>query len=367
MEKRQLDYFYGSESEQFTFYRIPKLLFTAKCYRNMNCEAKILYGLILDRMGLSRKHGWLDQAHRVYIIFSIDEIMELLGVGNKKAGNLLAELEAAGLVEKKRQGQGKPNLIYPKNFIVTEKRKGNPAPKESNLRVSVGNVRNVKMTGLNSENRRLGTKENMQQTSEIKENPDIAPMAGAEPKFFQKCQNDSSKDVKTAVPEVSFRHGNEIKNNETEYNDLFPSFPESFCNVEPKAKRRKSGSSAASRYLAYERLIREQIGYACFESDQPDCMREVDEIVALMAEVCCSKKKMIRIAGEDRPAAVVRGCFLKLNHEHILLVLRGMHENTTKIRNIKQYLLAVLYNSVNTLNSYYRALVNHDMNGSRGP
>ena len=365
MEKRQLDYFYGSESEQFTFYRIPKLLFTAEYYRNMNCEAKILYGLILDRMGLSRKHGWLDQAHRVYIIFSIDEIMELLGVGNKKAGNLLAELEAAGLVEKKRQGQGKPNLIYPKNFIVTEKRKGNPALKKGNLRVSVGNARNVEMTGLNPENSLQETKEEMQQTSEIKENTDTVLPAGASPCFFQKCQNDTSKDVKTAVPEVSFRQGIDIEKNKTEYHNLFPSVPESFYGVE--TKRRESGSSAASRYLAYERLIRKQIGYECFKNDQPDAMREVDEIVALMAEVCCSQKEKIRIAGEDRPAAVVRGCFLKLGHEHIALALKGMHENTTKIRNIKQYLLAVLYNSVNTLNSYYRALVNHDMNGSRGP
>ena len=331
----------------------------------MNCEAKILYGLILDRMGLSRKHGWLDAAHRVYIIFSIDEIMELLGVGNKKAGNLLAELEAAGLVEKKRQGQGKPNLIYPKNFIVTEKRKGNPALKENNLRVPVGNVRNVEMTGLNPGNRRLEGRGDIQATSEIEGNTDTVPIAGAEPEFFQKCQNDSSKDVKTALPEVSFRQGNKIENNKTEYNDPFPSVPESFYGV--KMERKESGSSAASRYLAYERLIREQIGYECFKNDQPDAMREVDEIVALMAEVCCSQKEKIRIAGEDRPASVVRGCFLKLNHEHITLVLKGMHENTTKIRNIKQYLLAVLYNSVNTLNSYYRALVNHDMNGSRGP
>lgn len=365
MEKRQLDYFYGSESEQFTFYRIPKLLFTAECYRNMNCEAKILYGLILDRMGLSRKHGWLDQAHRVYIIFSIDEIMELLGVGNKKAGNLLAELEAAGLVEKKRQGQGKPNLIYPKNFIMTEKKQKNPFSEKKDFRMAVEDFRNVEMTGLNPGNRLPESRGDIQATSEIEGNPDIVPMAGASPRFFQKCQNDSSKDVKTAVPEVSFRHGNKIENNKTEYNDPFPSVPESFYGV--KTKRKESGSSAASRYLAYERLIRKQIGYECFKNDQPDAMREVDEIVALMAEVCYSKKNMIRIAGEDRPASVVRGCFLKLNHEHITLVLKGMHENTTKIRNIKQYLLAVLYNSVNTLNSYYRALVNHDMNGSRGP
>ena len=111
------DYFYGPQAEQFAFYRIPKVLFTDGRFGNISTDAKTLYGILLDRMNLSAANGWLDQAGRVYIIFTVEEIMIALSCGNKKAVSLLAELEQkAGLIERKRQGLGKPNLIYVKNF-----------------------------------------------------------------------------------------------------------------------------------------------------------------------------------------------------------------------------------------------------------
>lgn len=113
-----LDYFYGNQSEQFTFYRIPKLLFTDPELKNISTEAKVLYGLLLDRMSLSIKNNWLDEQRHVFIIFTIDEIMEALACAEQKAAKLLNELEkGVGLIERKRQGLGKPNLIYVKNFV----------------------------------------------------------------------------------------------------------------------------------------------------------------------------------------------------------------------------------------------------------
>lgn len=120
MKASFFDYYYGLESEQYNFFRIPKLLFTDKRFRHVSSDAKILYGIMLDRMNLSRKNGWIDDKNRVYIIFSINEIMETLGCAEQKAVKLLAELDlqkGIGLIEKKRQGQGKPSLIYVKNFI----------------------------------------------------------------------------------------------------------------------------------------------------------------------------------------------------------------------------------------------------------
>lgn len=112
------DYFYGAEAEQFSFYRIPKVLFTEERFRNVSAEAKVLYGLLLDRMSLSCKNGWLDKEGRVYIIFTIEEVMTALGCADQKAGKLLHELESkCRLIERKRQGLGKPNLIYVKNFV----------------------------------------------------------------------------------------------------------------------------------------------------------------------------------------------------------------------------------------------------------
>lgn len=112
------DYFYGAEAEQFFFYRIPKVLFTEERFRSVSAEAKVLYGLLLDRMSLSCKNGWLDKEGRVYIIFTIEEVMTALSCADQKAGKLLHELESkCRLIERKRQGLGKPNLIYVKNFV----------------------------------------------------------------------------------------------------------------------------------------------------------------------------------------------------------------------------------------------------------
>ena len=116
------DYFYGSESEQFSFYRIPKMLFKEKQFKNVSAEAKVLYGLMLDRMGLSQKNMWLDSENRVYIIYTIEDIIEDFGCARQKASKLLDELDkGCGLIERKRQGLGKPNIIYVKNFIYDAK------------------------------------------------------------------------------------------------------------------------------------------------------------------------------------------------------------------------------------------------------
>lgn len=112
------DYFYGAQSEQFSFIRIPTVLFSNDRFRNISTEAKVLYGMLLKRMDLSAKNGWYDSEGRVYIIFTLEEIMETLKCADNKATKLLNELEKdADLIEKKRQGLGKPNIIYVKNFI----------------------------------------------------------------------------------------------------------------------------------------------------------------------------------------------------------------------------------------------------------
>ena len=103
------DYYYGSECEQFAFYRIPKILFTDDAFTEISVEAKTLYGILLDRMQLSARNGWLDDRGRVYIVFTIEQIREAMGCGNKKAIKLLDELEKeAHLIERKRCGMGKP-------------------------------------------------------------------------------------------------------------------------------------------------------------------------------------------------------------------------------------------------------------------
>ena len=111
-----LDYFYGQAGELFSFYRIPKALFQESWFQNLSTDAKTLYGILLDRMSLSAKNGWLDEQGRVFIIFTIEDVKRALCCADNKATRLLRELEGFGLIERKHRGQGKPCLVYVKNF-----------------------------------------------------------------------------------------------------------------------------------------------------------------------------------------------------------------------------------------------------------
>ena len=125
-QKVSFNYFYGSQADQYSFYRIPKALFKNDYFRGLSSDAKILYGLMLDRMSLSIKNQWFDDENRAYIYFSIEDIMELLNCGRNKAVKSLQELDSEngiGLIEKKRQGFGKTNIIYVKSFMMADEEK----------------------------------------------------------------------------------------------------------------------------------------------------------------------------------------------------------------------------------------------------
>ena len=286
------DYFYGQQSDLFTFYRVPKVLFTNERFWNISADAKMLYGILLDRMSLSAKNGWIDKNGRVYIIFTIDEAKMALNCAEQKAIKLLSELEKkAGLIERKRQGLGKPNLIYVKNFISAV---------DSQL--------------LNCENHNSGTMEIT--TQEL-------------PK--SQCNN------------------TDIKN--TEFSDTDSIFP--------------SGNGGMmdenDRYQEYFDYFSDQLSMDLLKKDYPYDSEMLDNILELIVETVCTKRPLIRIGAEERPAEIVRSRFMKLNAEHIRYVMDCFKENTTKIRNIRQYMLTTIYNAPTTIDTYYDALVRHDM------
>ncbi len=287
------DYFYGQQSEQFSFYRIPKILFSQDKFWNVSTDAKLLYGILLDRMNLSARNGWLDEAGRVYIIFTIEEIKESLGCAEKKAVKLLDELEKkAELIERKRQGLGKPNLIYVKNFI-----------------------------------------------SESVE------------RQFLNCQNDNSATFQNTIQDLSKAQGNNTDIKNTDLSDTNSIFPSDNCGKE----------NGNEEYQQYYQYFYEQLGMEYLQKDYPYDVDRLENILELVVETVCSKRQIIRIGGDDRPIEVVKSRFMKLDSEHIRYVLDCFKENTTKIRNIRQYILASLYNAPTTIGSYFDALVRHDM------
>ena len=130
------DYFYEHEAEQFAFYMIPKEIVEDKPFCELSDGSKLLYSIILDRVKLSRKNGWIDDKNRVYIIFTVEEVQNTMRCAKQKATKLMQELEAIGLIEKKRQGLGKPNLLYVKNFV----RKGQKSKFQKNENHTSGSM-----------------------------------------------------------------------------------------------------------------------------------------------------------------------------------------------------------------------------------
>ena len=348
MEKIQFEYFRGMEAEQYSFYRVPKVLFTAECFKELSCEAKVLYGLMLDRMSLSIKNRWFDEKDRVYIIFTIEEIMELLGCGRQKAVKNLAELDSEkgiGLIEKKRLGLGRANVIYVKNFMLKE-----TVETEEKSQESLENTQ--KYENQTSRSSRIKLQE--------------VPKSN-----FKKCENQTSRSMKIELPEVPKSYSNNTDNNNTEYSDTdFSktdiSDTEDYLSYPSYAagKTKEETMDEIERMNAYRTLIRENISYEAFEHRGYGTKEEVDELVELMVEaMMLPKGQMVRIAGADRPAEIVKSRFMQLRYPHIEYVTECLKNNTTKVGNIKAYLLTTLYNSVMTMDHYYHAEVNHDLYG----
>ena len=287
------DYIYSIEPERFSFIRVPKILLQNEAYSGISAEAKLLYSLLFDRTELSNKNGWLDDQNRVYIIFTVAEIRECMNCGNKKAIQLLDELEnKAGLIERKRQGLGKPNLIYVKSFYRTVDKYGE--------------------------------------------------------RHFLKCQNDTSGSVKNAFQEVSESHPNNTDNKKTDMNHTDLSFL-------PGRESKRSDD-----YEQYESYFRSELEIPILILNSPTERETLEGIVDLLAETCSSKRKTIRIAGDDKPIEVVKSRLMKLNSMHIQFVLDCLKENTTYVRDMKQYLLTTLFNAPVTIDPYYQARVNYD-------
>lgn len=367
MEKIQFKYFRGMEAEQYSFYRVPKVLFTAECFKSLSCEAKVLYGLMLDRMSLSIKNRWFDEEDRVYIIFTVEEIMDLLGCARQKAIKNIAELDTEkgiGLIEKKRLGLGKPNVIYVKNFMIKE------CPEPEAEEIQTESARNMQkyenQTSRSMENGFQEIPESNFQKYENRTSGSMKTTLQEVPKpHFKKCENQTSGGMEIKLQEVPKSNCNNTDISDTEYSytdisetdisetEAIQSYP--IPSTGAVVRDRKD---VIEEMNIYRELIRENIDYT-YQSGE-----DVDELVELMVEVMMMPDdSTLRIAGVDKPVALVKNRFTKLTYSHIEYVLFSLHRNTTKVGNIKAYLLTTLYNAPLTISNYYQAEVNHDMYG----
>jgi hypothetical protein len=281
------DYFYEEQSESYSFYRIPKMLFTEEIFEALSTDAKVLYGLLLDRISLSRENGWLDDAGRVYVYYTIKSVKKSMRCANTKACGLLRELDEFGLIERKKQGLGKPTIIYVKDFTRFRKAELLDSEKQNSVILHTETL----------DNRKSET--------------------------------------------------NKTEKNNTESNKTNPILSGADKDMDERTSYRNYLNSQLDMEIMYERY--------------PYDRETLDAIMDLMLDVVCSKRRTIRIAGDDKPVNVVKSQFLKINSMHLEYVMDCMKKNPAKVRNIKQYLLAAIYNAPLTMQSYYQAWVNNDM------
>ena len=346
MEKLELDFYYGRESEQFTFYRLPKALITDERFKGVSNNAKLLYGLMLDRMSLSKKRGWLDEDNKVFIKYSLNNIEEDLNVSRKTAGNILKELEGIGLIEMVQQN-GIANIIYVKNFVTetcenTEKSKTSKDKCKKATGEEMSPVENMHQCNMDTSEEITPVK-NVHQCNDYT-SEDMAPVQNLHQRNF-----DAATSVESELVPGENLHPNNIESKNNLINNNLIS--QSYQQVDPMDEA-----------SAYMKLIRENIEYDCMMSDRNWRDAEMyDELYQIICDVVCVPRKTIRIAGEEYPYSLVKSKFLKLNSSHLQYVISCMQNNTTKVANIKAYLITALYNAPNTISHYYTSEVNHDI------
>ena len=341
-EPLKFDYYYGIEAEQFSFYRVPRLLIKDERFKGLSSDAKLLYGLMLDRMSMSMKNGWLDDENRAYIIYTIENIREDLGCSKEKAVKVLAELDASkgiGLIEKIRRGLGKPDIIYVKNFIIQDE--GRKEPSNADVSAEVGKTdfkRSENPTSRSQENR-------LQEVGKTD---------------FSRSEKLTSRGRENQLQEVG-----ESDPNYTDYNQIEKNYTDmSYTNPINQSTGKADAIDAIDETSAYMALIRGNLDYEHHMKYGQHGDREMyEEIYETVCDVVCVKRKTIRINGEEYPYELVKSRFLKLNSSHVEYVMGCMRETVTKITNIRAYLITALYNAPSTMSHYYQQEVQHDMYG----
>ena len=295
------EFYYGTEAEQFSFIKIPRVFFTDKeRFGTLSNEAKIMYSLLLDRMNLSMKNGWLDENNRVYIIYTIDEIAEIMGCGTNLAVRILKELDdenGIGLIHKKRRGFGLPTLIYVKKFFVGE----------------------------NAE------KKNPEKSSECSKSE------------FISCEKEKSDVCKNNTQEYSKGECNYTYPNKT---DMSYTDNQSFT----QACEQSFGMNEKIDRAEFEETVKSNIDYDCLMSNDDESIRAmVEEIKEIIVDVLCGERS-VYVSGKKISDEAAKAAFSRLTSEHIMFVLHNVFNNPNQISQIDRYIAAVLYNASHTFN-----------------
>ena len=364
-------FFYGKEAEQYLFYRIPQMLFTEEKFRLMSCEAKVLYGLLLDRVGLSRKNGWFDNEGKLYLYYTQDEACEKLNVGKNKVVKIFLELERAELIQRKKQGLGRPTRIYVMNFaqsdddISTDETETAPDYKEVCEFSELSESQSPDFTETDFRTSR-------KQTSRLPENK-LQDFPKTNLKTSRKQTSGLPKNKPQDFPKTNTNHTdmNHTNLNHTDYQSNL-SIPNEQRNNAVRSKKNRNdrcdgydrwNDSEQNSYLSY---IKQNLGYDSILQSDSMAKNILDMAVQIILEVYNPQNEYIVIQGKSYPQAVVRKKFEKLNSTHIRYVWECLQETikTQKIKSLQKYLQACLFNAPDTIDFYYDNQRQYDRNST---
>ena len=348
MPKTEFEYYYGVEAVQFSFVRVPKVLFTDKeHFGGLSNEAKLLYGLLLERMSLSRKNNWMDKHNMVYIIFPIDEIAEIMGVCHEKALNILKELDVQngiGLVKKKRRGLCLPSILYVKNFIINDGVESSPE-KPSNHSEPQERLDDNAPTSRSRENR-------FQEIGKTDFKKSKIPTSVNRKKRLQEVDKTDSNNIDINNTDMSYTDIQSINQSDAGLQNFSP-------GVAPSVEN--DGLIEGIDRNAVEEAVKEQIDYDCLVSN-PDSsvVQMVEEIKDLMVDVLCGERSVVS-KGKRVSEETAKAAYRKITFEHVQYVLYSLVNYPDKISRIDRFLTTSLLNSVYTLMKSTFAGFEHNM------
>lgn len=387
-EGLKFDYYYGVQSEQFSFYRIPRLLIKDQHFKGLSSDAKLLYGLMLDRMALSMKNHWLDNENRAYIIYSISNVMDDINCSKPTCVKIMKELDSFGLIERKRKGLGKPDIIYVKNFAVLEDsqeqdeessdfadtfEENKPVMSNENITSEGKQDELPEVKDFNFNNEAYGLE--MVETEEIfKEKEQISPNVGVNSGISKKSELPEVKDFNFWNEKTLTSGGKEslpleVKNLAPNYNNNnYNNQSYNYINQSYQSNLSSQADQACNDEIdtigntdAYIQQIKKNLDYDFYMTNDVAYMDKdlLKELFVIICDVVCTKSETIKISGYVYSCDYVRSKFLRLTSNYVMYVMDCIKNTTTKIANIKAYLLVALFNAPSTIDHYYQQEVRH--------
>lgn len=376
-EMMKFDFYYGEESEQYSFYSVPKMFFTCERFAGLSAMSKLLYGFLLDRMSLSRKRNWIDDKNRAYIKYSLNAITKDMGVSKNSVIKYMRELQEFGLIMK-YPNEGMEDIIYVMDY--SRVKQGDT--------YSSDDKQNDNVLYLDSQSSGAAYKTDTGQPDNAPPgfNTVIALSNRNDTKKIQDagCKGDSTLRGGSKFEPVQKLHHPHKENDNNIYNNINnqstktdkidryiynnPSINQSNLSISHTGKidridktgKQISGVNANTVYAHIRELVKQNIDYDIMIERQ-ECKDWYDEYYNLIVEVLTRQKDTIRISGEDYSADMVRERFMKLNGLDLQYVHEQMSRTTSDIKNIKAYLTKALFNAPTTRASYWESRVNHDL------